>query len=157
MTNKLSMKHFATILILLISTAFFAQKNDYNTDNGYFLEGFDVVSYFTEKAPKTGNKKHQTTYDGVKFLFLSKENLELFKANPKKYIPQYGGYCAYAVGAKNIKKATDPESFEIREGKLYVFYNNFFGNKLDDWKEGDTKKLKKQADINWEKLKNKNK
>jgi YHS domain-containing protein len=149
------MKHVLPIFFLCISTTFFAQKTDYNTDDGYFLEGFDVVSYFIEKTAKEGDKKYQTSYDGVKFIFSSKENLALFRANPKKYIPQYGGYCAYAIGAKNIKKTVNPESFEIRDGKLYLFYTYIFGNKLDDWKEGDTKKLKKQADKNWEKLKTK--
>ena len=62
---------------------------------------------------------------------------------------------AHNMGAKNIKKTVDPESFEIRDGKLFVFYTYIFGNKLDDWKEGDTKKLKEQADKNWEKLKTK--
>lgn len=149
------MKHSMYLIVFLISSTIFSQKTDYNTKNGYFLEGYDVVSYFTENTPKEGNKNYETVYDGVKFRFSTQENLALFKENPTKYIPQYGGYCAYALGAKNIKKIVDPESFEIRDGKLYVFYTYIFGNKLDDWKEGDTEKLKKQADKNWQKLKTK--
>lgn len=150
------MKPILLFLFLGISTPFLAQKIDYNTQKGFIAEGYDVVSYFTEKKPLEGKSKFQTTIDGVKFKFSSKENLDLFNINPKKYIPQYGGYCAYAVGAKNIKKATNPESFEIRDGKLYLFYTSFFGDKIEDWQEGDTKKLQQKADKNWGKLKNKN-
>lgn len=150
------MKYFFSFVLFSISTFFFAQKTDYNTSKGYLAKGYDVVSYFTAKKPLEGNSKFQTTIDGVKFKFSSQENLTLFNKNPKKYIPQYGGYCAYAVGAKNIKKATDPESFEIRDGKLYLFYTSFFGDKIEDWQEGDTKKLQQKADKNWQKLKDKN-
>ena len=150
------MKNLISTLILIISISSFGQNIDYNTENGYLVEGYDVVSYFTEKTPLLGNKMFETIYNGVKFKFASKENLDLFKANPKKFIPEYGGYCAYAVGAKNRKKKTDPNSYEIRDGKLYLFYNSFFGNKLDDWREGRTKELQKKADLNWQKLKNKN-
>jgi YHS domain-containing protein len=149
------MKYLYTFLFLAISSSFFAQKIDYNTKKGYIAEGFDLVSYFTQKAPLEGNKKFETTYDNVKFKFISKENLDLFKSNPKKYIPQYGGYCAYAVAAKKTKMYIDAEAYEIRDGKLYLFYSSFFGSKLEDWKDGDTKKLQKKGDKNWEELKHK--
>ena len=146
------MKFKLLLLFLGFSTAFFAQKTDYNTKKGYVAEGYDVVSYFTEKKPLEGKKKFQTSIDGAKFKFSSEENLTLFKANPKKYIPQYGGYCAYAMAAKKTKMYIDAESYEIRDGKLYLFYSSFFGNKLEDWQEEDTKGLQKKGDKNWEEL-----
>ena len=146
---------FLYILIFLISGGIFSQQIDYNTQKGFVAEGYDVVEYFNNNAEK-GDKKFTAEFDGVKFKFSSEENLALFNKNPKKYIPQYWGYCAYAVGAKNIKKATDPESFEIRDGKLYLFYTSFFGDKIEDWQEGDTKKLQQKADKNWQNLKDKN-
>ena len=146
------MKHFLTLLLLVSSASFFSQEIDYNTKKGYVAEGFDVVSYFTEKEPVEGNKKFQTTINGAKFKFSSAENLNIFKENPSKYIPQYGGYCAYAIAAKNTKMYIDAEAYEIRDGKLYLFYSSFFGSKLDDWQEEDTKKLQKQGDTNWSKL-----
>jgi YHS domain-containing protein len=149
------MKHILAVLFIGISTMVFSQQIDYNTKKGYVAEGYDVISYFTNKKPVEGNKKHQTTFDGAKFKFSSAKNLELFKANPKKYIPQYGGYCAYAVAAKKTKMYIDAESYEIRDGKLYLFYSSWISNKLDDWKEGDTKKLQFKGDKNWEELKNK--
>ena len=149
------MKQLFTILFIGISTAFFAQQIDYNTKKGYIAEGFDVVSYFIDGKPLKGKKKYQTTYDNVKFKFSSEKNLTLFKENPTKYIPQYGGFCAYAVAAKKTKMYIDAEAYEIRDGKLYLFYNSWLSNKLDDWKEGDTKALQKKGDTNWEELKHK--
>lgn len=149
------MKHILLIFFIGISPSLFSQQIDYNTKKGYVAEGYDVVSYFTQKKPIEGNKNHQTTFDGAKFKFSSAKNLELFKANPIKYIPQYGGYCAYAVAEKKTKMTIDAESYEIRDGKLYLFYSTWISNKLDDWKEGDTKKLQFKGDKNWEELKNK--
>ncbi|ARV15949.1 YHS domain-containing (seleno)protein [Polaribacter sp. SA4-12] len=149
------MKQFILLFFLGVSTILSAQQIDYNTKKGYVAEGYDVVSYFVESKPVEGKNKFQTTYDGAKFRFSSEKHLNMFTENPKKYVPQYGGYCAYAVAEKNIKMYIDAEAFEIRDGKLYLFYSSFFGNKLDDWQEGDTKKLKIKADKNWENLKNK--
>jgi len=147
------MKTFITLSLLIISTTFFAQE--YNLKNGFIADGYDVVSYFTNKKPLEGKKKYQTTIDGVKFQFSSEKNLQLFKANPKKYIPQFGGFCAYAVAAKNIKKDVDPESYDIRDGKLYLFYNAWFSNKKENWLEEDTSKLQKKGEQNWMELKEK--
>ncbi len=142
------------ILFLLISGSVFSQNNNYNTKKGFVANGYDVVSYFNNKAEK-GDKKHTTTYDGVKFKFSSKENLETFKKQPKKYAPQYGGYCAYAIGLKGKKVSIDPKTFEIRDGKLYLFYNSWGTNTLDIWLKEGPEKLQKQADKNWEKFINK--
>lgn len=143
------MKHLLTILALTITTTFFAQ--DYNLKKGFIAEGYDVVSYFSNKAAK-GESQFTTIFDGVKFKFSSKENLETFKKNPKKYIPAYGGYCAYAIGAKGAKVAIDPKTFEIREGKIYLFYNAWGTNTLELWKEEGAEELKKKADVNWVKI-----
>ncbi|WP_093671844.1 YHS domain-containing (seleno)protein [Tenacibaculum sp. MAR_2009_124] len=147
------MKQLFTLILLTISTAIFAQKIDYNTKKGFVAEGYDVVSYFVDNEPNKGSNKFQTVHDGVKFKFSSEKNLTLFKESPEKYIPQYGGYCAYAIAAKKTKMYIDAEAYEIRDGKLYLFYNSWISNKLDDWKKGDTKKLQNQGDNNWEELK----
>lgn len=142
------------ILLVFISTSVFAQKTDYNTKKGFVANGYDVVEYFNNKAIK-GNKKFITKYDGVNFRFSSKKNLVAFKSMPKKYIPKYGGYCAYAIGKSGEKVSINPKTFEIRDGKLYLFYNSWGTNTLKMWKKENPKKLQEQADKNWKKLKNK--
>ncbi|WP_299890387.1 YHS domain-containing (seleno)protein [uncultured Lacinutrix sp.] len=124
-------------------------QTDYNTKKGFIIQGYDVVSYFENKAEK-GSKDYTVTHDGVKYKFSSKEHLETFNKNPKRYIPQYGGYCAYAIAEKSKKVSIDPETFEIRDGKLYLFYNSWGTNTLELWLEKDVKGLQKKADQNWE-------
>lgn len=146
------MKKLLTILFFVVSTTFFAQK--YNIQNGYLAQGYDVVAYFSNKAVE-GKKQFSITHNGVKLKFSSAENLETFKNNPTKYMPQCGGYCAYAVATRTERKEIDPESFEIRDGKLYLFYNAWFFNKLESWQEENPEKLKVAAAKQWEILKNK--
>ena len=141
------------VAFLFISSITFAQQN-YNTKKGAIANGYDVVAYFNNKATK-GNKKISTTFDGVKFLFSSKENLAKFKKAPEKYVPQYGGYCAYAIGKNAEKVSINPKTFEIRDGKLYLFYNAWGTNTLKMWTDENPKKLQEQADVNWKKLKTK--
>ena len=146
------MRKLFTVLFLTISTSFIAQN--YNLKKGYVAEGYDVVSYF-ENQPKKGVKKYTTEYDGVKFKFASRENLQTFKANPKKYTPQYGGYCAYAIGLKSEKVSINPKTFEIRDNKLYLFYNSWGTNTLELWNKEGANKLQKKADKNWQNIINK--
>lgn len=91
------MKKIFLLLLLITSFASFSQKDNYNLKKGFIAEGYDVVAYFSNKALK-GDKQFTTEFDGANFKFSSKENLEIFKNNPKKYVPAYGGYCAYAIG-----------------------------------------------------------
>lgn len=146
------MRSYITILFLTISTTFLAQN--YNTKKGFVAEGYDVVSYFNNTAVK-GNKSFVADYDGVQFLFSSKENLETFNKSPKKYVPAYGGYCAYAIGVKGERVSIDPKTFEIRDGKLYLFYNSWGTNTLELWQKEGAEMLRDKADKNWKKIKEK--
>ena len=148
------MRYFFTCFLFIITTSFFAQNIDYNTKKGAVANGYDVVAYFNNKAVK-GNKKLVTTHDGVQFRFSSQENLEIFKKNPRKFIPQYGGYCAYAIGLKGEKVSINPKTFEIRDGKLYLFYNSWGTNTLDLWLKENPEELQQKADENWQKIKHK--
>ena len=148
------MKTIVSFLILFISFSALAQHTDYNLKKGYAAEGYDVTAYFENQAIE-GDKQYTTTYDGVKWKFASQANLDKFKANSEKYIPQYGGYCAYAVAVKAEKIGVDPKTFEIRDGKLYLFYNSWGVNTLEKWNEEGAPTLKGQADAAWNKIKDK--
>lgn len=145
---------YLLILFLLITSSTFSQSIDYNIKKGYVAEGYDVVAYFENKTLE-GDKKFTTKYDGANYKFSSQKNLDTFNKNPEKYVPQYGGYCAYAVGAKNDKVAIDPETFEVKDGKLYLFYNAWGTNTLELWQNENPKLLKEKADKNWENIKSK--
>lgn len=146
------MKKF--IILLIIGATLSVSAQDYNTKKGYVAEGYDVVAYFANKAVK-GESKFVATHDNVKYKFVSEANLEKFKSNPAKYVPQYGGYCAYAIGLKAEKVDIDPKTYEIRDGKLYLFYNSWGINTLTKWTEEGAEELKNKADINWQKIKTK--
>jgi len=140
-------------LLLMTSALSFAQTVDYNTKKGYAVHGYDVVSYFDE-SPKEGKEGFTAMFDGTKFKFYDQENLTKFKENPTDYLPKYGGYCAYAVAVNGKKVNVNPETYEIRDGKLYLFYNKGKNNTLQFWLNEFPDKLKNKADKNWEKIKN---
>ena len=145
------------LIIIALSIVFStlqAQQIDYNTKKGFVANGYDVVSYFNGN-PVIGIKKFTTEFDGVSYKFSSQQNLNSFKENPIKFIPQYGGYCAYAIGAKADKVGINPKTFSVENGKLYLFYNAWGTNTLELWKK-DLKGLKQKADKNWESIKLKN-
>jgi len=111
------------------------------------VESYDLVSYF-EGHPKEGKELYSTNYRGVIYYFSSKENKSKFNESPNKFLPQYGGWCAYAMGDSGELVEIDPETYKIVDGKLYLFYNKFFTNTLKSWNK-DEINLKKSADINW--------
>lgn len=86
------------------------------------VSGYDTVSYFSAEGPVKGKSEFSTQWKGSTWRFASADNLAKFKANPEKYAPQYGGYCAYAA-AKNSLAAGDPEQWHIENGKLYLNIN----------------------------------
>jgi YHS domain-containing protein len=132
-----------------------AQDVNYNVDKKFIAEGYDVVSYFNNKAIE-GSDSYTFTYRGVKLKFVSQINLTKFKSNPEKFFPQYGGWCAYAMGIDGDKVSINPNTFEIRDGKLYLFYNSWGTNTLELWLKENPIKLQKAATINWGNVKYKN-
>jgi YHS domain-containing protein len=149
------MKHlfYLTVLAVFLSMGVSAQTCNLNS-SGVAVGGYDPVAYFTSGKPVEGNKEYSLTLDGAVYRFASASNRDLFKASPAKYQPQYGGWCAYAMGAKGEKVDVDPETYKIVDGKLYLFYNKYFNNTLKSWNK-DEAGLKAKADVNWMKQKNK--
>ncbi|SFZ89589.1 YHS domain-containing protein [Flaviramulus basaltis] len=95
------------ILFIINISSITAQTIDYNLKKGFAAEGYDIVAYFKNEAIE-GNKAFKTEFDGINYKFSSEKNLNIFNEDPKKYIPQYGGYCAYAVATKGEKVSINP-------------------------------------------------
>lgn len=89
---------------------------------GVAVGGYDPVSYFTDGKPVAGRPDLTVEHQGATWRFASAENRELFKVDPAKYAPQFGGYCAWAV-AEGYTAKGDPNAWTIADGKLYLNYN----------------------------------
>ncbi len=151
-------KSFLVVLITLISITTFAQNatkrsKEFNLENKIAIQGYDPVSYFTEKKAVKGKSSLSVSHEGVVYHFSSQKSKDLFLKNPLGYEPQYGGWCAFAMGDYGEKVEVNPETFKIVDGKLYLFYNAFFTNTLKSWNKNESN-LKKKADINWLKFQN---
>jgi len=114
------------------------------------IQGYDPVAYFKNNKASKGKKDITATHQGVTYNFSSIENKNAFIKDPAAYEPQYGGWCAYAMGKAGEKVSIDPETFKMINGKLYLFYNSFFNNTLASWNKDETN-LKTKADVNWQK------
>jgi len=123
-----SVRRFAMIALwcgLLTSSAASAETSSVapvNAAEGIAVKGYDPVAYFIVGQPTAGVEKYTYSWKGATYRFASAENLERFKAEPEKYVPQYGGYCAYAM-ANNRIADIDPARWAVVEGKLYLNNN----------------------------------
>ncbi len=152
------MKYLFTLFLCGIVFNTFSQdvlsirKKHYNLDETLAINGYDPVAYFKEGKAIKGKKELGTVvFEGVSYRFSKTENKEAFKKTPASFEPQYGGWCAYAMGNDGTKVEVDPETFKIIDGKLYLFYNKLFTNTLKTWNKNEPT-LKKQADANWQKI-----
>jgi YHS domain-containing protein len=144
------------VFAFLFSVMTFAQSqakriSDFNLENKVALQGYDPVAYFKVGKPIKGKKELAASYQGVTYYFASEANKASFSKNPGAYEPQYGGWCAFAMGYNGDKVKVDPETFKIVDGKLFLFYNQLFNNTLKSWNK-DEGHLKKKADANWNKI-----
>ncbi|MCB0402905.1 MAG: YHS domain-containing protein [Flavobacteriales bacterium] len=125
-----------------------ARKKHYNLTDNVALSGYDPVSYFVNK-PVEGKKEFAYTYKGITYYFLTEKSQAIFKANPEKYEPQYGGWCAYALAKEEPQlMEADPLTYKITDGKLYVFYNAFGINTKKKWTKNEPN-MQSTADKNW--------
>lgn len=132
--------------IATMTPAAYAEKDPIYTGrfSNLALQGYDTVAYFTDGEPTKGSADFSTTYEGAEFHFSSQENLTLFLADPAKYAPQYGGYCAWAVAQDKTAKG-DARRWAIVDGKLYLNYNKGIQKKWDADRAG----FITSADANW--------
>ena len=152
------MKNIFLLTIAFLSMTTFGQNSakrisNYNLEKKVAIQGYDPVAYFVQKKAVKGKSTLASTYDGVVYYFSSQANKDLFLKNPSSYEPQYGGWCAFAMGDYGEKVEVDPDTFKILDGKLYLFYNAYFNNTLKSWNKDETN-LKKKADTNWKKIYN---
>lgn len=115
------------------------------TDDAGAVRGYDVVAYHTIGEPLAGDAAYSTIYNDAEWHFSSEENLQLFRQDPSRYAPQYGGYCAYAM-SKGWVVSTDPHAWQIEDGKLYLNYSLGVRN---TWRK-DIPGYIEKADGNWQ-------
>lgn len=110
-------------LAALVPTAASAKDRVYTSlFSNVAASGYDVVAYFTESRPVQGSGNFTAEYDGATWQFASAANRDAFNADPARYAPQFGGYCAWAV-AQGYTASTVPEAWRIVDGKLYLNYS----------------------------------
>jgi len=115
-------------------------------DDRLALKGYDPVAYFTEQRPMVGNAQYQHKWDGAIYQFASAKNLELFKREPDRYLPQYNNWCAASV-AKGEKVHGNPEWWLVVDGRLYLF-----GKPIGPSLMKADAAMTMQADENWSKV-----
>jgi YHS domain-containing protein len=111
------------------------------------VSGYDPVAYFTDGKPIEGSSAFEYEWKGAAWRFASAENLAAFEADPEKYAPQYGGYCAWAV-SQGYTASADPDVWRIVDGKLYLNYSRAVQQKWERDIPGNISK----ADANWPKV-----
>ena len=136
----------STAAALTIATTAFA-GDQYIDDTGFAVSGYDVVAYFTVGEPTRGSEDLEYVWRDVRWRFSSVEHKIAFEADPTKYAPRYGGYCAGGM-ALGRRAPIDPEAFVIVDGKLYL---NFNKSTAEDFRATTEESIAK-ADDNWERM-----
>lgn len=154
-TTPAMLKSCLILFMACLSLAAMAQgensdrRRNFNTENDVAMREWDPVSYFKGK-PAKGSNKFMYEHKAITYYFVNQENLDEFKKSPGKYEPMYGGFCAYTVAALNGDRVkVNPTTYKIYDGRLYLFYNFGNDNRLLKWNK-DEKKLKGEADKNWQ-------
>lgn len=132
------------------------RRKSFNVDEtGLALQGYDPISYLEKSGPKEGRKEHSFVYRGITYRFANAENKAKFEAEPAKFEPPYGGWCAWAV-IDGDKVEIDPMNYEVIDGRVYLFYKGWLGNAKNKWdaklKAEGSKKTVTAADTGWKKL-----
>lgn len=148
------MRTLALIFTLIVAHGGLAATQDtgpvkpVNTDEaGVALHGYDAVAYLSDREPVKGSPAFEHTWKGATWRFATAANRDRFAADPSAFEPQFGGYCAWAV-SRNYTADTDPEAFDVVDGKLYLNYSKLVQLR---WKVDRARNIAKGAQ-NWPKL-----
>ncbi len=121
--------------------------------SGVALGGYDPVSYFTTEGPVPGRADLSARHDGATYRFASAANRDAFRAEPERYAPAYGGWCAWAIAdGDGALVEVDPRSYVVQDGRLLLFYDGFLADTRQRWIERDPRELSGWADANWSRL-----
>lgn len=142
------------VMALSINLAVAQDKKAYNIDNSNIaLEGYSPVSYLDLGIAQKGLKQFKSEHEKVVYYFTDAEQKKKFDKNPSKYLPQYGGYCAFGVYA-GAKFRPDPNKFIVKDGKYFLYLYNIELDAQQLWlAEKNHAKLVGKANENWSKLK----
>ena len=132
------------VAAVLLSSPAFAQKPPVFSDRAGAIRGHDAVAYFDQKGPVKGSKQFSHSWQGATWYFASAENRDKFAADPERFAPRYGGYCAYAV-SNGYKADIDPRAWSILDGRLYL---NYSLGVRDRWNRDIPGNIRK-GDANW--------
>ena len=132
---------------LVAPLALRAEKPVNTTFTGVAIKGYDPVAYFTVGKPTKGDSDFSFDWNGAEWRFATAANRDLFKADPVKYAPQYGGYCAWAV-SRGYTAGIDPDAWKIVNQRLYL---NYSLKVQAQWSEDIPGNIAKAED-NWPKL-----
>lgn len=148
MNRRLSMMMAGAVLAAMALPTWAQSSNALNlTGDGVAIKGYDPVAYFTMNKPVKGSSAFMSKHEGATYWFADAENQRAFLASPSKYVPQYGGFCAFGV-AKGAKPDIDPLAFAVVDGKLYLNKNADIQSR---WLK-DVPGMIKAGDDNWKGL-----
>lgn len=137
----------ATALVWAVAAAAPARAGEVNDLTGLAIKGYDPVAYFRDARPVAGSAQFTATHKGATFRFANAANRDAFIAEPQRYAPQYGGFCAYAA-ANGYKADIDPAAYAVVDGKLYLNYNRSIQSTWNKDRPGYIAK----GDANWPKV-----
>lgn len=160
-TSIHSMKFALLGLLLIVSTAAGAYAaaeesraylHSYNLpSSGVALEGYCPVAYFAVNKPVRGKAEYASTYNGVTYYLVSTDARDMFEQDPEKYIPAFGGWCAFGMSISD-KFPVDPTNFKIVDGRLMVFLRNSNVDAQALWNQGQESELIGKANAHWAKV-----
>ena len=112
---------FAVLAAVALPAAAKEAINTLGSDHNVAISGLDTVAFFTQHKPVQGQEAYAADWKGAHWLFASAKDRDLFKADPDKYAPQWGGFCAVGISNGHVSKHLVKGSFDIHNGKLYLF------------------------------------
>lgn len=132
------------VVVFVVGCAAAVKTGSINMDEGLGIKGYDPVAYFVAGKPMKGREDITVKWDGITYRFANYVNRKKFQKNPKRYLPQYGGFCAFGM-AQNQKIDVDPLAWEVSDGKLYL---NYTKKTHEVWKLNQQDNIK-EANQNW--------